>query len=162
MTDESKEMDLDELRQKIDAIDQKLLVLINDRASYALQVADAKTAASDGAAPVFYRPDREARVLRDLLSQNAGPMNAENIALIFRQIMSACLAMEEPMRVAYLGPEGTFTQQATLKHFGKAVLGQPMVTVDDIFREVASENAHYGVVPVENSSEGVILSLIHI
>ena len=156
MTDESKEMDLEELRQKIDAIDQKLLVLINDRASYALQVADAKMAVSGGAAPVFYRPDREARVLRNLISQNSGPMNAENLALIFRQIMSACLALEEPMRVAYLGPEGTFTQQATLKHFGKAVLGQPMVTVDDIFREVASENVHYGVVPVENSSEGVI------
>jgi chorismate mutase/prephenate dehydratase len=75
---------------------------------------------------------------------------------VYRQIMSACLALEEPLKVAYLGPEGTFTQLATLKQFGHAVIGVPMITVDDVFREVAAENCHYGVVPVENSTEGVV------
>ena len=156
MTDESKGMDLEALRENIDRIDQEMLALINDRANYALRVAETKVAASEDTPPVFYRPDREARVLRNLASINPGPMSSANITMIFRQIMSACLALEDPMRVAYLGPEGTFTQEATLQHFGNAVIGQPMVTVDDIFREVASGNAHYGVVPVENSSEGVV------
>ncbi len=85
-----------------------------------------------------------------------GPLSHEKVTLIFRQIMSACLALEEPMQVAFLGPQGTFTQQATLKHFGEAVIGRPLVTVDEVFREVAAENCHYGVVPVENSTEGVV------
>ena len=143
------------LRAQIDGLDEQLLTLINQRAACAQQVADVKQAEA-GDAAVFYRPEREAQVLRSLIERNHGPLSHDKVALIFRQIMSACLALEAPMKVAYLGPEGTFTQQATLKHFGDAVNGQPHVTVDDVFREVAAENCHYGVVPVENSTEGVV------
>ena len=104
----------------------------------------------------FYRPEREAAILRTIKSRNTGPMGSEDMARLFREIMSACLALELPMRIAFLGPAGTFTQAAALKHFGHSVETVPMHSIPDIFREVESENAHYGVVPVENSTEGVI------
>ena len=147
---------LSDLRDRIDQLDSEILDKLNERARCALAVAEVKQRESDGEAPVFYRPEREAQVLRRMTQLNEGPLSNDKISQVYRQIMSACLALEEPLKIAYLGPEGTFTQMAALKQFGDAVTGMPMVTVDDVFREVTSEACHYGVVPVENSSEGVI------
>ncbi|MBL4682211.1 MAG: prephenate dehydratase [Pseudomonadales bacterium] len=144
------------LRDQIDSLDKKILGLVNERAKCALKVAEVKQKFSGDQAPIYYRPEREAQVLRNIAAMNPGPLANEKVIEVYRQIISACLALEEPLKVAYLGPEGTFTQLASQKQFGHGVLGSPMVTVDDVFREVASENCHYGVVPVENSSEGVI------
>ena len=147
---------LSDLRDRIDQLDSEILDKLNERARCALAVAEVKQRESGGEAPVFYRPEREAQVLRRMTQLNEGPLSNDKISQVYRQIMSACLALEEPLKIAYLGPEGTFTQMAALKQFGDAVTGMPMVTVDDVFREVTSEACHYGVVPVENSSEGVI------
>jgi chorismate mutase/prephenate dehydratase len=157
MTDQPKSADdLAGLRDRIDELDAEILKCLNERASCALEVAEVKQRESGQEAPVFYRPEREAQVLRRIAELNEGPLSNEKVAVVYRQIMSACLALEEPLKVAYLGPEGTFTQMATLKQFGDAVIGMPMVTVDDVFREVTSESCNYGVVPVENSSQGVV------
>ncbi|WP_082890347.1 prephenate dehydratase [Halotalea alkalilenta] len=145
---------LDELRQRIDQIDTELLGLISARARCAQQVARVKL--SDDANAVFYRPEREAQVLRRIMALNPGPLAAEEMARLFREVMSACLALERPIQVAYLGPEGTFTQQAALKHFGDSASTQPMPSIDDVFREVEAGAVNYGVVPVENSTEGVV------
>ncbi len=147
---------LESLRDQIDQVDQQIQQLLNRRARFAQQVADVKTAESPGEKAVFYRPEREAQVLRRVMERNEGPLSGEAVARLFREIMSACLALEEPMQIAYLGPEGTFSQAAAQKHFGHAVLTRPMVTIDEVFREVESGNAHYGVVPVENSTEGMV------
>ena len=147
---------LEGLRLRIDSIDEKILELLNERAQCALEVAEVKLKSSGDVAPVYYRPEREAQVLRRIAELNPGPLSDEKVQQVYRQVMSACLALEEPLKVAYLGPEWTFTQLATLKQFGDSVISQPMVTVDDVFREVAAENCNYGVVPVENSSEGVV------
>lgn len=144
------------LRERIDQLDDEILERLNARAQCALKVAEVKQQESAEAPPVFYRPERESQVLRRLSEQNQGPLASQKVRQVFRQIMSVCLALEEPLQVAYLGPEGTFTHKAALTHFGDAVRGMPLVTVDDVFREVASETCHYGVVPVENSSEGVV------
>ena len=145
---------LSELRHKIDSIDEQILKLINQRAECAIEVA--KTKMAQGETGNFYRPDREALVLRRIQALNPGPLSDETAMWFFREIMSACLALEKPLEVAYLGPEGTFTQQATFKHFGHAVKDIPVATIQEIFTAV--ENGHYqfGVVPVENSTEGVI------
>ncbi|MDT8384942.1 MAG: prephenate dehydratase [Gammaproteobacteria bacterium] len=145
---------LDTIRQQIDVLDEKLQTLINARATLAQQVAAVKQAQGDNA--VFYRPEREAAVLRKVVERNTGPLSGEEMARLFREIMSACLALEMPMQVAFLGPEGTFTQAAALKHFGHSVVTVPMAAIDEVFREVESGAANYGVVPVENSTEGVI------
>ncbi len=145
---------LSELRDKIDAIDSQILQLLNQRASCAMEVA--RTKISEGETGSFYRPDREAKVLRRIKELNPGPLPDETAARFFREIMSTCLAMEKPLEVAFLGPEGTFTQQATIKHFGQAVKSIPVATIDDIFTEVENDRCQFGVVPVENSTEGVI------
>lgn len=145
---------LPELRDQIDQIDREILLLINRRAGLAQEVARTKIAA--GETGDFYRPDREAEVLRGIKKLNNGPLDDETAARFFRELMSACLSLEKPLDVAFLGPEGTFTQEAALKHFGHAINTNPMVAIGDIFREVESGAAHYGVVPVENSTEGVI------
>jgi len=104
----------------------------------------------------YYKPEREAQVLRHIMEKNAGPLDNEEMARLFRQIMSACLALEQPIRVAFLGPEGTFTQEAALKHFGDSAISVPQSAIDEVFREVLAGACNYGVVPVENSTEGVI------
>lgn len=147
------EISLLDLRDQIDSIDQELLKLINERAHLAQKVAEVKI--SEGAQD-FYRPEREAQVLRKIMENNQGPLDNEEVARLFREIMSACLALEKPVTVAYLGPEGTFTQEAVLKHFGNSVNSRPMFAIDEVFREVAAGAVNYGVVPVENSSEGVV------
>ncbi|MDN3526350.1 prephenate dehydratase [Halomonas sabkhae] len=145
---------LDELRQRIDQLDTDIMRLISERADCARQVAEIKT--QDDPQAVFYRPEREAQVLRRIMELNDGPLDSEEMARLFREIMSACLALEQPVKVAYLGPEGTFTQQAALKHFGESAVSLPMAAIDEVFREVEAGAVNYGVVPVENSTEGVI------
>jgi chorismate mutase/prephenate dehydratase len=145
---------LSELREKIDRIDQQILELINQRASCAMQVAKTKIAL--GEQGTFYRPDRESLVLRRIQELNQGPLPDQTAVRFFRELMSSCLALEKPLDVAYLGPEGTFTQQAVLKHFGNAVKAIPAATINDIFSTVENGGCQFGVVPVENSTEGVI------
>lgn len=145
---------LSQLREEIDAIDSELLRLISARAGVAARVAEAKQAAGEIAD--FYRPEREAQILRRVMEQNPGPLADEEIARLFREIMSACLALEMPTKVAYLGPEGTFTQAAALKHFGASSVTLPQSTIDQVFREVEAGAVQFGVVPIENSTEGVI------
>lgn len=145
---------LEQLREAIDALDEKLQTLLNERAALAQQVAQVKLAEDPNA--VFYRPEREAQVLRRVKERNRGPLDAETVARLFREVMSACLALEQKLKIAFLGPEGTFTHQAVLKHFGHGVDVMPLGAIDEVFREVEAGAAHYGVVPVENSTEGVV------
>ncbi len=149
----SAEDPLSRVRGRIDAIDRDILRLISERAACANQVAEIKTANGE---TQFYRPEREAAILRRIKEQNPGPLDGEEVARLFREIMSACLALEQPVVVAFLGPEGTFTQAAALKHFGHSVQTLPFGDISDIFREVEAGSCQYGVVPVENSTEGVI------
>ncbi|MEW5756853.1 MAG: prephenate dehydratase [Pseudomonadota bacterium] len=150
----SNEDKLQSIRQRIDALDEQIQDLINQRAACAEEVARIKN--SSGAAVNYYRPEREAEVLRRVKARNRGPLSAEEMARLFREIMSACLALEQPMQIAFLGPEGTYTHAAALKHFGHSVNTVPMATIDEVFREVEAGTVHYGVVPVENSTEGVV------
>ena len=145
---------LSELRAKIDAIDEQILQLINQRASCAVEVA--KTKIAQGEQGTFYRPDRESLVLRRMMGLNKGPLSDDTVAGFFRELMSACLALEKPLDVAFLGPEGTFSQQAVFKHFGTAVKAVSAATINEIFNMVENGNCQFGVVPVENSTEGVI------
>ena len=145
---------LQKIRERIDAIDSQIQSLISERAQCAREVAEVKLAGGEEA--VFYRPEREAQVLRTVKERNEGPLSGEEMARLFREIMSACLALEQTMQVAFLGPEGTFTQAAALKHFGHSINTLPMGAIDEVFREVESDTANYGVVPIENSTEGVI------
>lgn len=145
---------LSTLRTQIDTLDEQLLQLLNQRANLALEVAKTKLAAGEQGS--FYRPDREALVLRRIQALNTGPLADITIARFFRELMSACLALEKPLDIAFLGPEGTFTQQAAYKHFGSAVNTIPAASITDIFSAVENEQCQFGVVPVENSTEGVI------
>ncbi len=142
------------IRREIDAIDDQLLALLNRRAACARAVAEIKIAA--GEVDCFHRPEREVEVLRRVMDQNPGPLSRETVGRFFRELMSACLALEKPLGVAFLGPEGTFTQQAAYRHFGHAICATPFPSIDEIFRAVESGACQYGVVPVENSTEGVI------
>src|SRR3954470_13066281 len=145
------------LRTEIDSIDADIGRLISARARCAQEVAEVKKANLPEDAKIsFYRPEREAQVLRKAMEQNQGPLSNEEIARLFREIMSACLALENPIKVAFLGPEGTFTQQAALKHFGQSAIAIPFSAIDEVFREVEAGAVNYGVVPVENSTEGVV------
>lgn len=155
MSSKANQPNLGALRDEIDQLDAQIQKLINQRAHCAQQVAQNKVA-TDGEDAVFYRPEREAQVLRAVMERNQGPLSNEEIARLFREIMSACLALERPVKVAYLGPEGTFTQQAALKHFGHSAICRPLAAIDEVFREVESGSVDYGVVPIENSTEGVI------
>ncbi len=141
-------------RAAIDAIDTQLQTLISERARIAQTVGVAKRAS--GAAD-FYSPEREAAVLQQVLARNAqGPLADEEMLRLFREIMSACLAQQSPLKIAFLGPEGTFTQQAVLKHFGHSVRALPLAAIDEVFTEVEAGVADFGVVPIENSTEGTV------
>ncbi|PRD23935.1 UNVERIFIED_CONTAM: pheA [Trichonephila clavipes] len=150
----STSLNLEQIRDDIDSVDQQIQELLNRRASLAEAVAKAKFAAEDN--PLFYRPEREAQVLRKVMERNQGPLSDATMARLFREIMSACLALEAPQSIAFLGPEGTYTHSAVLKHFGKDAVVRPLPTIDEVFRDVEAGGAHYGVVPVENSSEGIV------
>lgn len=155
---DDKQKNLDELRQQIDALDEELGELLNKRAGLAVKVG--KTKEFKEGQPSYYRPEREAEVLRMALARNQGPLTNEQVGKVFREVMSACLAVERPITVAYLGPEGTFTHAAALKHFGKSAVCKPFSAIDEVFREVEAGSVDYGVVPVENSTEGVINSTL--
>lgn len=145
---------LAEIRQRIDEIDKSIQQLVSERASCAAQVAEVKQ--QQGETGHFYRPEREAQVLREVMKRNTGPLSDGSIAGIFREIMAACLAHERPLKVAFLGPEGTYTHAAVIKHFGSYIESRPVDSFEEIFRLVEADGANFGVVPVENSSAGVI------
>jgi len=145
---------LAEIRKRIDEIDISIQQLVSERASCAAQVAKVKQ--QQGETGHFYRPEREAQVLRAVMKRNTGPLSDESIAGIFREIMAACLAHEKPLKVAFLGPEGTYTHAAAIKHFGRLIEPQPVDSFEEVFRIVEADGANFGVVPVENSSAGVI------
>jgi chorismate mutase/prephenate dehydratase len=147
-------LDLAAIRKRINDIDERLQALINERATIAQQVGVAK--GDLGSAVDYYRPEREAEVLRSVLDRNDGPMRDEEMLRLFREIMSACLAQQEPLKIGFLGPEGTFTQTAVFKHFGHSVRALPFHSIDEVFQEVESGAADFGVVPIENSTEGSV------
>jgi chorismate mutase/prephenate dehydratase len=146
--------ELSVVRGQIDAIDSEILKLLNQRARCAEAVGEIK--AKHGQGGHIYRPEREAQVLCRLQSENHGPLPNESITFFFREIMSACLSLERPLSVACLGPLGSFSESASVKHFGHAAKLLPLPSFDDVFREVESGHADYGVVPVENSTGGAI------
>ncbi len=148
------EQQLQAIRERIDALDEQVQTLINERAALAQEVARVKVSA--GGDVSFYRAEREAQVLRKVRERNAGPLPADEMARLFREIMSVCLALEQPLRIAYFGPAGSYTHAAALKQFGAAVTTLPLAAIDEVFREVEAGSANYGVVPIENSSEGVV------
>ena len=150
--------DLSAVREQIDGIDREIQSLIAERALWARQVGKAKGKLA--AAIEYYRPEREAQVLRRVVDRNDGPLSDEVLVRVFREIMSACLAQQEPLKIGYLGPEGTFSQQAVHKHFGHSAKGLPLASIEEVFDEVAAGNADFGVVPVENSGQGTIQSTL--
>lgn len=147
--------DLGALRRRIDALDERIQALISQRAELAQTVAKSKQgSASDVTA--YYRPEREAQVLRAVTARNQGPLSNETLVRLFREIMSACLAQQKPLNVAYLGPQGTFSEQASYRFFGHAINALPESSIDAVFAEVEAGVADFGVVPVENSTEGAV------
>jgi chorismate mutase/prephenate dehydratase len=147
MADEQAE--LGKLRDGIDHLDGEVLRLLSERAKLAQRVGEIKHGN-------IYRPEREAQVLRRIAETNPGPLPEAAVQTIFREVMSACLALEQPLKIAYFGPAGTFTESAAKKHFGSAPTFTPYLIIDDVFRAVESGQADYGVVPVENSTEGSV------
>lgn len=145
---------LAEIRNRIDEIDTAIQSLVSERAQFASKVAEIKQ--QQGETGHFYRPEREAQVLRAVQQRNQGPLSNEAITGIFREIMAACLALEKPLKIAFLGPEGTYTHAAAVKHFGHLIQTEPVASIEEVFRLVEADGANFGVVPVENSTEGVI------
>ena len=142
--------ELKQLREQIDRLDDELLKLVNQRAALAQRIGHLKLN------NMVLRPEREAQVLRRVKDNNPGPLSDKAVVQLFTEIMSQCRALEAPLTIAYLGPEGTFTEAAALKRFGSAIEEQSCATIDDVFRAVESGAAHYGMAPVENSTEGAI------
>ncbi|MDA3807780.1 MAG: prephenate dehydratase [Thiomicrorhabdus sp.] len=153
----TEQMQLTEIRTQIDAIDAQIQDLIGQRAACAQKVADIKTQGGNVGA-VFYRPEREAQVLRAVKARNTSLLPDEEMAKLFREIMSACLALEQPTTVAYLGPEGSYSHASVIKQFGSSAHSIAVSTIEKVFEAVEKGEASYGMVPVENSSEGVVKS----
>ncbi len=145
-------MKLEELRKKIDSTDGRILKLLNERASLARRIGALKQKAGKD----FYIPHREKKIIAGLLARNCGPLSSESVESIYREIMNACRSLESRLTVTYFGPEATFTHQAALKNFGTAAVYVPATSIADVFTEVAKKRADYGVVPIENSTEGVV------
>ncbi len=141
---------LKQYRDKIDSIDNQLLDLVNQRASFARQIGSLK---DDG---VIYRPEREAQILRRLVEMNQGPLSSDSVTAIFRSVMSNCRALEKELSVAFLGPKGTYSEEASIKQFGEAAKMVDCFSIDEVFRSVEVGNSDYGIVPVENSTEGAV------
>ena len=145
---------LSDMRERIDSIDRQIQQLISERANRAQEVARVK---GEGLSAIdYYRPEREAHVLRMVVDRNHGPLSDTEMVRLFREIMSSCLAQEDPLKIGFLGPEGTFSEQAVRKHFGHAAFGLPLGSIEEVFQEVAAGHADFGVVPVENSGQGMI------
>lgn len=151
--------DLSKIRKSIDEIDQQIHQLICQRAEKAIQVRQIKQQQEQQTH--FYRPEREAQVLRAIQQKPCSPLDKQDMVRIFRTIMSACLAVQEPIKIAFLGPLGTFSQQATMEHFGPSADLIPQISIEKVFSEVHAQHANYGVVPIENSTTGVIDLTIH-
>lgn len=147
-----KPLDLASLRSRIDAIDDQFLSLLIERAQLAQEIGYAK--ATNGTPP--HIPERERAILDRLVRKSAEPLDAASIESVFREVFSVCRALERPVSVAFLGPEGTYSHQATLKHFGSKPAGEPTHTIGEVFDAIERKRADYGVVPVENSTEGVV------
>nr|VFK61749.1 MAG: chorismate mutase / prephenate dehydratase [Candidatus Kentron sp. TC] len=150
------ERKLKKLRNRIDELDRELLTLLNRRGRIALDVAACKDDHVNTNGDYYYRPEREAEILQRLLTTNEGPLSSSDVVRLFKEIMSTCRALQKTLSIAFLGPRGTFTESAALRHFGQSVKTVPFDAIDAVFREVESGNCDYGVVPVENSSEGVV------
>lgn len=148
--DGNAQQELQRCRDAIDAIDRELLKRLNERAGLAQTIGSLKGGGD------AYRPEREAQVLRALQAENPGPLPNESVAGVFRQVMSACLALEQKLRIAYLGPAGTFSHSAVARHFGEFVDAEPYATIDEVFRAAESGQTDHAVVPVENSTEGAV------
>ncbi len=154
---DAQEAELRVLRDRIDSVDRQIHQLLNDRARLAQQVAEVKERYRQGdETPAFYRPEREAQVLRAVMARNEGPLADTTVARLFREVMSVCLALEEPLKVVFLGPEGTFTQQAAQKHFGQAAECHALDSLEQVFTAVEQSQAHYAVVPIESEDAGLI------
>ncbi len=147
---------LSEIRSHIDGIDDQLLDLLSERARLAQLVGQSKRQHENLTSAELYRPERESQVLRRVIESNKGPLRDEEVARLFREIMSVCLAQQEPLKVGFLGPEGTFTQQAVYKHFGHSVRGVSLSSIPEVFHEVEMGHTDFGVVPIENSTGGVV------
>jgi chorismate mutase / prephenate dehydratase len=145
---------LGDIRKQIDDVDKKLIRLISDRATLATKIADIKK--SEENPSTYYRPEREAQILQRVINENKGPLADQEIARLFRELMSACLALEQVLKIAFLGPEGTFTHSATLKHFGNSIDACPSAGIEQVFKNVQTGVCDYGVVPIENSIEGFV------
>lgn len=154
----SSEQRLNELRDAIDAVDDELLTLLNRRGKLTIEVGELKREAS--ASAEFYRPEREARILRRMLANNTGPMPDEQLARLIREIISTCLSLEQQLNIAYLGPAGTYTHAAAMKHFGGAASQASQATIGDVFRAVEARACDYGVVPMENSVGGAVIQTL--
>ncbi len=150
MSQQPSDLEITRRREAIDALDRELLRLLNERAAHAKHIGALK---GDTAA---YRPEREAQVLRAIQAENRGPLSDGAVTSVFRQIMSACLALEQKLRIAYLGPAGTFSHAAVTRHFGDLVDAEPCASIDEVFRAVEAGQTDYAVVPVENSTEGAV------
>ena len=150
MSQQQSDLEINRRREAIDALDRELLRLLNERAAHAKSIGSLK---GDSAA---YRPEREAQVLRAIQAQNRGPLSDSAVTSVFRQIMSACLALEQKLRISYLGPAGTFSHAAVTKHFGDLVDAEPCASIDEVFRAAEAGQTDYAIVPVENSTEGAV------
>ena len=143
------------LRDRIDQVDGRILKLIQQRASLAKAIGELKI--QDPNKQSFYRPDREAKIIRQVLQSNEGGLiKNQQLKYIYKELISACLALEESLKIAYLGPEGTHSESAVIGHFGSSVQRDPRASIDDVFKQLSTGQCNYGVVPVENSSEGVV------
>ena len=149
-------VNLSNLRKEIDSLDQQIQSLLDARAKAAVKMADVKMAEANGQGVDFYRPEREAQILKEVARRNEGPMTDNAVQRIFREIISASAVLEDPMRVAYLGPEGTYSHAAADRHFGHAVETVPEASISEIFSAVESGTVRFGIVPVENSTEGAV------
>ena len=148
---------LKKFRQQIDIIDKKILKLLSERATIAKDVAEYKKKSNN---TNIFRPDRESQIIKNLRSLNKGPLSGEHIHNIYREIISSCLSLETNLTVSYLGPEGTYSELATNKFFGKSVTKNSRLNIFDVFNDVKNKTSDFGVVPVENSNQGSIKSTL--
>lgn len=145
-------MDINELRKKIDSLDKGMLDLLNKRAALAKDIGKLKNKSGSD----FYVPNREKKIILELARKNKGPLSTSAVSSVYREIFNVCRSLESRLKIAYFGPEGTFTHQAALKNFGASSQYLPSKSIPDVFTEVEKDRVNYGVVPIENSTEGIV------